>query len=258
MRPSGFRLRFSASSIGITTTAAPPSTMPLALPAVTMPFLLKRGLQLAQTVHGRVRAQMVVFGKHFTRGSPRAIAQRHRGYLFLEPAGLVGVIGALLRAQRELVQHLAGDVLLLGVKLGGVRHIKAAVAVQQRDHQRVFQFAFAQADSPSACRESHAAPGYIDSMPPASTVFGLAELDHLRRRYHRLHARSAEAVDGERRNFDRHAGFQRDVARAVNGVARGLLRVAHHAVIDFTRLDAGALHGLDGSDGTQLLAREIS
>ena len=59
MRPSGFRLRFSASSSGITTTAAPPSTMPLALPAVTEPFLPKAGFSFA-------RLSIVVSGRRWS------------------------------------------------------------------------------------------------------------------------------------------------------------------------------------------------
>src|SRR5664279_3666630 len=80
MRPSGFRPRFSASSSGITTTAAPPSTIPLALPAVTV---------------------------------------------------------------------------LFGVEFGGIRHVEAAIGVEQRDHQRIFQFAFAKANPPAH------APDYV-------------------------------------------------------------------------------------------------
>src|SRR5271166_2139743 len=56
IRAIGFRLRFPASSSGIITTAAPPSTIPLALPAVTLPFLPNAGFSLA-------RLSMVVSGR---------------------------------------------------------------------------------------------------------------------------------------------------------------------------------------------------
>ena len=48
IRPHGFNPRFSAFSSDMTTTAAPPSTMPLAFPAVTVPFLPKAGFNFAR------------------------------------------------------------------------------------------------------------------------------------------------------------------------------------------------------------------
>jgi len=45
---------------------------------------------------------------------------------------------------------------------------------------------------------------------------------------------------------------------AVDGVAGGLLGVAHYAVIDVGGLDAGALYGFDGGDGAQLLGGEVA
>src|SRR5574338_245335 len=67
----GFSPRFSASARDITTTAAPPSTMPEALPAVTVPVFPKAGFSLA-------RPSMVVSGRRWSSsvnsspvGSPR-------------------------------------------------------------------------------------------------------------------------------------------------------------------------------------------
>ena len=62
----------------MTTTAAPPSTIPLALPAVTVPILAERRLQLAQALHRRLRTAMIVLGEHLARRLAFAIAQRHR------------------------------------------------------------------------------------------------------------------------------------------------------------------------------------
>ena len=145
---------------------------------------------------------MVVLGKHLTRRLAFAIAQRDRRQLFLKPSRLVGIVGALLRAQRELVLHLARDALLLGVKLGGVGHVQAAIGVEQRHHERVFQLAFAKADAPA-----HAA-NHVRRLRHGLHAAGqhdlrLAELNHLRRGHDRLHARAAQAVHGQRRNFDR-------------------------------------------------------
>ena len=231
--------------------------MPLALPAVTVPFLPNAGFSLRQALHRRLRTAMVVFGEHLARRLAVAIAQRHRRQLFLQASGLVGGVGALLRAQRELVLHLARDALLLGIELGGVGHVQAAIAVEQRHHERVFQLAFAQADAPA-----HAA-NHVRRLRHRFHAAGqhdlrLAELNHLRGGDDRLHARAAQAIDGERRNLDGNAGLQRDVARAVDGVARSLLRVADDDVIDFAGLDAGALHGFRGGDGAQFHGGEVA
>ena len=45
--PSGTRLRLRASSSDIITSAAAPSTIPLAFPAVTVPFFPKAGFNFA-------------------------------------------------------------------------------------------------------------------------------------------------------------------------------------------------------------------
>ena len=56
----------------------------------------------------------------------------------------------------------------------------------------------------------------------------------------RLDAGAAEAVERERGDFLRNARFETDVARAVDGVARGLQRVADDDVVDLFRRDAAA------------------
>ena len=50
---------------------------------------------------------MVVFGKHLACGLAFAIAQRNRRDLFLQAAGLLGVVAPSLRAQSEFV-HASG------------------------------------------------------------------------------------------------------------------------------------------------------
>ena len=64
---------------------------------------------------------------------------------------------------------------------------------------------------------------------------GFAEQDHLRAADRRLNAGPAEAIDGERRHVDRHAGFEPDVARAVDRVGARLQHVAEHDVVDLIR-----------------------
>ena len=70
------------------------------------------------------------------------------------------------------------------------------------------------------------------SMPPASDDAGFVQLDVLRAAEHRLDARAAQAIDGQRRHLDRQARLEADVARAVVRVDAGLLHVAEHDVID--------------------------
>jgi hypothetical protein len=85
------------------------------------------------------------------------------------------------------------------------------------------------------------------SMPPVSAM----PADR------RLQSRSAQAVDGERRHFDRHAGLQADVTRAVERVAAGLHHVAEHDVIDPGGIDLRALHRGAGGDHPELDRGEI-
>src|SRR5208337_4935036 len=67
--------------------------------------------------------------------------QRRRNQLFLNPSFFIGRIGFLLRAQRELILRLPRDALLLSVYLRRVRHVQAAITIEQRHHQRIFHFA---------------------------------------------------------------------------------------------------------------------
>src|SRR2546430_12534294 len=62
--------------------------------------------------------------------------------------------------------------------------------------------------------------------PPRSTLFPYTTL---------FRSGTAEAVHGQRRHFLRHACPEPDVARAVDGVPRGLQRVADDDVIDLFR-----------------------
>src|ERR1035438_9672622 len=55
-----------------------------------------------------------------------------------------------------------------------------------------------------------------------------------------------------------HSGFQGHVTRAVNGIGRSLLCVAHNAVVDFRGCDAGSLDGFDGGDGGEFLGGEVA
>ena len=66
---------------------------------------------------------MIVFGERFSRGFAFVILQRHWHQLFLNFSGFVRVVRFLLRAQRELILHLARDAELRSQQLRGVRHV---------------------------------------------------------------------------------------------------------------------------------------
>jgi hypothetical protein len=82
---------------------------------------------------------------------------------------------------------------------------------------------------------------------------GVTEDDLLGAADHRLEARAAQAIDGERRHRDRHSRAQADVSRVVDGVRRRLLHVAENHVVHVLgsdlRLRQRRLRRLDGEVG---------
>ena len=66
----------------------------------------------------------------------------------------------------------------------------------------------------------------------------LVELNQLRPTDGGLNARAAESIHREGRHLDGHAGLERNVPGAVDGVTAGLQHVANHRVIDPFGLDA--------------------
>ena len=124
----GFRPSSFAFEAVITTTAAAPSLMPLALPAVTMPSGLNAGLSFPS-------ASIVVWrGCSSWSMVTRLLALLHldRHDLVLELAGRDGGGSALLRAHRDLVLRLAGDLVLLGQVLGRDAHVGLAEGVAEQ------------------------------------------------------------------------------------------------------------------------------
>src|SRR3954467_1552580 len=92
---------------------------------------------------------MIVFVESFARSLATLIEKLHRDSLFLQSTRLVSCVGTLLRAQRKFILHLASNSLLLGVNFGGIGHVQATVGVEQRYHERVFELALAQAETPT-------------------------------------------------------------------------------------------------------------
>ena len=129
IRPSGFTPRAWASSADISTTAAAPSLMPLALPAVTVPSLSKAGRSLARDLGGDAVAGILV--GFSTTMSPLRVLMVTGTISSLKRAGLLGRLGLVLGGRGEGVLLLAGDLPLLGDVLGGVAHVVAVEGVPQ-------------------------------------------------------------------------------------------------------------------------------
>ena len=162
----------------------------------------------------------------------------------------------LLAAQRVFILRLARDAVFHRAVLRGDRHRAAAVRIEQRFPQRVFELRVihAQAGAHAAddvrrLRHALHAAGERDAR--------LAQLNQLRAADRRLQSGSTQAVDGERRHFDRHAGLQADMTRAVERVAAGLHHVAEDDVIDPGGIDVGALHRGAGGDHAEVDRGEI-
>ena len=132
------------------TSAAAPSTMPLALPAVTKPSLPNAGLSAA-------RPSSVVSGRRWSslldaRSSCRPCATSTGTISSLNTPRSRGGGRRLLAAQRVGVHVLAADAVPARQVVGGLRHVEAAVRVEQRDHQRVLELALAEAQARRARR----------------------------------------------------------------------------------------------------------
>ena len=145
---------------------------------------------------------MIVFRQRFTGGFALGIFQRHRNQFFLQTSFFVGRVRSLLRAQGKLILHLARDALLRAIKLRGIRHVEAAIAVEQRDHQRIFQLAagseieaIAAANGEWSLRHRFHAAG--------QNQIRLAQLDHLRGIDDGLNTAATKPIHGERRRLYR-------------------------------------------------------
>ena len=216
----------------------------------------ERRLQLGETFHGGLGAAMVVFGEHLTSGFALGVFESDGDEFLLQASGLVSVLGTLLGAESVFILHLTGDALLLGIKLGGIGHVEAAIAIKQGDHQRIFELAaggegeaVAAANYEWSLRHGFHAAGEHD--------LGFSQLHHLGGADDGLHAGAAEPVDGERGSFNGEASAQADVAGAVESITRGLLSVSENGVIEFAGGEAGALDSAFGSHGAQFHGSEI-
>ena len=105
MRASGVLPSLAASLAFISTTAAAPSLMPEALPAVTVPSLSKAGRNLPIAFQ---RGAMLGIFVGIDHDVALAALDGHRRDLVLELAGLLRRLGLVLRGDREIVLLLRG------------------------------------------------------------------------------------------------------------------------------------------------------
>ena len=87
---------------------------------------------------------------------------------------------------------------------------------------------------------------------------GLPQPDQLRRRDDGLEPGAAEPVDGHRRNADRAAGLESNVARQVRVRSRGLNRVSHDHLVHLIGSDAAPLERPSGRVRAKLDRADVS
>ena len=177
--------------------------------------------------------------------------------LFAEPAGLLRGGGALLALESKRVLLLARDVVLARQVVRGLRHVQAAVRVEQRDHERVFHRRLAEAEALARAADDVRRLRHVLHAAGEHRL-RFAQLDLLGGADDRLDAGAAEAVQREGRNLFGHAGLESDVTRSVDGVARGLQGVADDDVIHFLRRDAAARECFLGGDDAEVDGRDVA
>src|SRR5262249_2014895 len=179
------------------------------------------------------------------------------GHDFLDEAAFApGLVGELLAAQRVAVLIFAADAVLRGAVLGRHRHGAAAVRIEQRFPQVVFELALPELEAgPKSADHVRRLAHALDAAGEHEAR--LAKLDHLRPADRRLDTRSPQPVDGQRGHVDWHAGLERNVTRAVDRVGARLEHVADDGVIDPLGLDAGFLKGAARGDRPQFESRHV-
>src|SRR5207244_3940737 len=112
----------------------------------------------------------------------------------------------------------------------------------QRNHQRVLQLPLTQSKSPTRSADNVRSLAHrFDSTCEDGLRF--TKLDQLGRGNDGLNPRTAEPIDGERRDFHRKTRFQRHMPRPVQGVAAGLKRVPEDRVVEFTNFKSRLSNG---------------
>ncbi len=180
----------------------------------------------------------------------------HRHDLVLEAAALLRRLGLLLRADRELVLLLAGDLPLLGDVLGGVAHVVAVEGVPQAvlDHgidefERAHLLAVAQMRG--VRRHAH---GFLTA---GDDDVGISVQDRLIAERDRAQTGAAELVHAPRRDLDRNARRDRSLSRGILSLP-GSQDLTQDDLGHALALDARARERRFDGDLAQRMARQRS
>src|SRR5262249_41544622 len=215
--------------------------------------LPERGRQLHQPLDRRLRPEVIVAIDDLD-AFPGLDLDRHD--LFhqapLTPRG----VGELLAAARVAVLRLTRDAVLRRTGLCCELHRTAAVRVDERLPQRIFQLALTEPET--AAESTNNMRRLAHALDPAREHQArFLELDHLRAADRSLDAGAAQAIDRERRHLNRYARPQCDVAGTVDRVGARLGHVAEHGMGDPPGLFARAPRRPPPGDRTELDCRDV-
>ena len=240
---------FSAAALEATITAAPPSEICEALPAVMLPALSKAGRSAARRLDGGVATDALV-GVEDHRVA-LALGDLDLDDLVVEQPVLGGPGGPLVGLGGQLVLRLAGQAGGGGVLLGAGAHGHLVEGAEEAVvHHRVDDLLVADAVAGPGPGEEVGRLGHGLHAAGHHDV-GLAGLDHLVGQVDGVDAREAHLVDGAGGHGHRDAAVD---GRLAGGdlAGAGLEHLAHEDVVDLLTGEAGPLEGgLDG-EATEL------
>ena len=232
-------------------TAAPPSEICEALPAVMLPALSKAGRSLARRVGGGVAADALVLGDDDRVAL--ALRDLDRDDLVVEQPVLVGGGGPLVRGGGEGVLLLAADALglLAAVGLGAGAHGDVVELVPEAVvHHRVDDLLVADPVAAPGAGEEVRGVGHGLHAAGDDDV-GLAGVDHEVGQVDGVHARGAHLVDGGGGHAHGDAGVDGGLAGG-DLAGAGLEHVAHEDVLDLLGREPGPLEGALDGEATEL------
>ncbi len=194
----------SALALLITTTAAAPSEICEAEPAVIVPSLLNAGRSLPSD--SAVVSPRTPSSAETTIGSPLRCGIVDRDDLVVEDAVLPGLGGLLVRGGGELVLLLAGQLHALGVDLLGqpAHRLLGDLVVEGVVRHRVDQLHVAELEALARLRQEVRGVGHR-LHAAGDDDLALAGADQLVGHRDRVQAGEADLVDRDRRDAHREA-----------------------------------------------------
>ncbi len=175
--------------------------------------------------------------------------------LVFESAGCLRFGRLSVRVECKIVLLLAGDLVFLSDDLARVAHMPVLERAPKpvMDH-KVGRRLVAHAKA-FACRLQGIWNVGHRFHPAGNHVFGITELHRLRCKRDGTQPRTANHVDGQRRNFGRKTGLQSGLPRGCLADAR-LHDAAHYHFIYLRRVNAGAFYRFFDREGAELRGRK--